>query len=439
VTRLRLKACLTAPGASLQTESSAGAAGMLSRRRELWLLFTLAGIQFTHILDFMIMLPLGPQFTALFGITDAQFGLLVSSYTLAAGASGLIASTYIDRFSRKRLLLTLYVLFGLATLACGLAPGYAALMAARIAAGLFGGVLSALSQTIVGDVIPFERRGRAMGIVMTSFSVSTVAGVPLGLFLAAHLNWHAPFFGIAALCGILAVFAALTLPVLDAHLARAGRLSAWGGIRQVLAERNHQKAFAFSGLLMFAGFTVIPYITIYLQSNTGLRADQVPYVYLCGGAATLFSARWFGRMTDRVGKVQTFRRVAVAALFPMVAITLLGQVPLALIFAVSMLLFMFLSGRMIPGMAILTSAANPSLRGTFMTLNAAVQSAGMGAAAFVGGQLISRDAQGQVQNYWMAACVGVLATLGALWLAGKLTLHGAVAPAVPATAGSRKT
>jgi predicted MFS family arabinose efflux permease len=297
----------------LQTQPSAGASGTLSRRRELWLLFTLAGIQFTHILDFMIMMPLGPQFTALFGISDAQFGLLVSAYTLAAGASGLVASTYIDRFGRKRLLLTLYGLFALATLACGLAQGYGALMAARIAAGVFGGVLSALSQTIVGDVIPFERRGRAMGIVMTSFSVSTVAGVPLGLFLAAHLNWHAPFFGIAALCAILAVFAALTLPVLDAHLVRAGRPSTWGGIRQVLADRNHQKAFLFSGMLMFAGFTVIPYITIFMQSNAGLRADQVPYVYLCGGIVTLFSARWFGRMTDRAGKVQTFRRLAVAA------------------------------------------------------------------------------------------------------------------------------
>ena len=412
----------------MQTQPSAGASGTLSRRRELWLLFTLAGIQFTHILDFMIMMPLGPQFTALFGISDAQFGLLVSAYTLAAGASGLVASTYIDRFGRKRLLLTLYGLFALATLACGLAQGYGALMAARIAAGVFGGVLSALSQTIVGDVIPFERRGRAMGIVMTSFSVSTVAGVPLGLFLAAHLNWHAPFFGIAALCAILAVFAALTLPVLDAHLVRAGRPSTWGGIRQVLADRNHQKAFLFSGMLMFAGFTVIPYITIFMQSNAGLRADQVPYVYLCGGIVTLFSARWFGRMTDRAGKVQTFRRLAVAAMFPMVAITLLGRVPLVVVFTVSTLLFMCLSGRMIPGMAILSSAANPALRGTFMTLNASVQSAGMGVAAFVGGQLISRDAQGQVQNYWMAACVGVLASLVTMWLAGKLTLHGAVPP-----------
>ena len=174
----------------------------MTPRRELWLLLTLAGIQFSHVLDFMILMPLGPQLNVIFGINDAQFGLLVSAYTLAAGASGLMASLYIDRFGRKRLLLALYVLFAGATLACGLAPGYGFLLGARIAAGLFGGVLAALVQTIVGDIIPFERRGRAMGVVMTSFSVSTVAGVPLGLFLAAQLGWHAPFFLIAGPCVI---------------------------------------------------------------------------------------------------------------------------------------------------------------------------------------------------------------------------------------------
>lgn len=180
------------------------AASALSRRRELWLLLTLAGIQFTHILDFMIMMPLGPQFTKLFAISDASFGLLVSAYTLAAGLSGLLAATYLDKFDRKKLLLVLYALFGSATLACGLAPDYPSLMSARVLAGVFGGVLSALTQTVVADVIPFERRGRAMAIVMTSFSVSTVAGVPAGLFLAAHLSWHAPFLALPqglACCG----------------------------------------------------------------------------------------------------------------------------------------------------------------------------------------------------------------------------------------------
>lgn len=397
----------------------------LTPRRERWLLLTLAGIQFTHILDFMIMMPLGPQFTTLFGISNAQFGLLVSAYTLSAGLSGLMAATYIDRFSRKRLLLTMYSLFGLATLACGLAPDYLSLMLARVAAGLFGGVLSALSQTIVADVIPFERRGRAMSVVMTSFSVSTVAGVPLGLFLAAHLSWHAPFFGIALLVGFLALGAWQTLPRLDAHLHHPERVSVWRGIGQVLAEPNHLKAFGVSGLMMFAGFTVIPYITIYLQANAGMRSDEVPWIYLCGGLATLLSARYFGRLTDRVGKVRVFQRLALAVTVPLMATTLSQGLPLWGLLAISTLLFTVMSGRMIPGMAMISSAVEPRLRGTFMTLNSAMQSASMGLAALVAGLIIGRDAQGQLTGYWVAGVLGVLASVMSVWLAGRLRLHGA--------------
>jgi predicted MFS family arabinose efflux permease len=399
----------------------------LTPRRERWLLFTLAGIQFTHILDFMIMMPLGPQFTALFGISNAQFGLLVSAYTLSAGFSGLMAATYIDRFSRKQLLLTMYSLFGLATLACALAPDYVWLMVARVAAGLFGGVLSALSQTIVADVIPFDRRGRAMSVVMTSFSVSTVAGVPLGLFLAAHFNWHAPFVGIAALVGLLALGAWQTLPRLDAHLHHPERVSVWRGIGQVLVEPNHLKAFAVSGLMMFAAFTVIPYITIYLQSNAGMQASEVPWIYLCGGVATLLSARYFGRLTDRVGKVRMFQRLALAVTVPLMATTLSQGLPLWGLLAISTLFFTVMSGRMIPGMAMISSAALPRLRGTFMTLNSAVQSASMGLAALVAGLIIGRDAQGQLTLYWVAGLLGVVASLLSVWLAGHLRLHGAPA------------
>ncbi len=403
----------------------------LTPQRELWLLITLAGIQFTHILDFMIMMPLGPQFTQLFAITDAQFGMLVSAYTLAGGLSGFLASAYIDRFGRKRLLLVLYGLFALATLACGLAPTYMTLMMARIAAGVFGGVLSALSQTIVGDVIPFERRGRAMSIVMTSFSVATVAGVPAGLFLAAHLGWHSAFFGIALLCALFLCFAAWTLPLLDAHLGASTDSSAVQRIRVVLADANHQRAFVFSSLMMFAGFMVIPYITIYMQTNVGMRPDQIPYVYLCGGIGTLLTARWVGRLTDLRGKLQTFRVFAIAVVFPMLAITLMPRAPVMMVLTVSTLFFMCMSGRMIPGMAIITSAANPALRGTFMTINAAIQSAAMGLAALIGGSLISRDAQGLLQNYWMAAVVGGCASLLAVFVATRLRLHSMAAPVAP--------
>jgi predicted MFS family arabinose efflux permease len=377
----------------------------------------------------MIMMPLGPQFTALFGISNAQFGLLVSAYTLSAGFSGLMAATYIDRFGRKQLLLSMYSLFGLATLACAFAPDYVWLMVARVAAGLFGGVLSALSQTIVADVIPFERRGRAMSVVMTSFSVSTVAGVPLGLFLAAHFNWHAPFVGIAALVGLLALGAWQTLPRLDAHLHHPERVSVWRGIGQVLAEPNHLKAFAVSGLMMFAAFSVIPYITIYLQSNAGMQASEVPWIYLCGGVATLLSARYFGRLTDRVGKVQMFQRLALAVTVPLMATTLSQGLPLWGLLAISTLFFTLMSGRMIPGMAMISSAVEPRLRGTFMTLNSAVQSASMGMAALVAGLIIGRDTQGQLTLYWVAGLLGVVASLLSVWLAGHLRLHGAPAQA----------
>jgi predicted MFS family arabinose efflux permease len=387
------------------------------------LLLTLAGIQFTHILDFMIMMPLGPQLTRLFGISDAQFGLLVSAYTFAAGASGLAASTYLDRFDRKKLLLVLYMLFALATLACGLASSYAFLMGARVAAGLFGGVLTALSQTIVADAVPFERRGRAMGVVMSSFSVSTVAGVPGSLWVASHFGWHWPFILIAMLSAAFAVAAHFSLPALRGHLTQGGP-GALEGIVRVLKQPNHLRAMLFTGLMMFTGFTVIPYITIYLQANVGLSDLEIPWMYLCGGLATLVTARLIGRWADHHGKVRVFTWMASTVAVPLFALTLLPAVSLWVVLLVSSLMFVLMSGRMIPGMALVTSAADPALRGTFMALNSAVQSVAMGAAAFVGGLIIERDAAGLVQRYWLAALVGVAASLLSIAMARTLRLHG---------------
>ena len=233
-----------------------------------------------------------------------------------------------------------------------------------------------------------------------------------------------------------ALLAAATLPRLEAHLG-GERHSSLGGIAQVLVDRNHQRAFLFSGLMMFAGFTVIPYLTLYMTANVGLRQDQIPYIYLCGGVVTLFTARLFGRMTDRYGKVPTFRWLALVNMLPMLIVTLVGGLPLAAVLVATTLLFMFMSGRMIPGMAIVTSAAQPRLRGTFMTLNASMQSAAMGLASFIGGQLISRDGHGLVAGYWQSALVGMAATLATVWLAPRLLLHGAPAAPIAAVAAAK--
>jgi predicted MFS family arabinose efflux permease len=400
----------------------------LTPKRERWLLLTLASIQFTSVLDFMIMMPLGPQLTELFRISASEFGFLVSAYTFSAGLSGLLAATYIDRFGRKRMMLTLYPLFGAAALACSFAPTFAWLMVARVASGFFGGVLMALSQTIVAEVIPFERRGRAMGVVMTSFSVATVAGVPLALFLASHFNWHAPFLAIALMVSVCALGAAKTLPSLKGHLAAHpigdSAPNMLANLRLVLVDPNHLRAYAMSASMVFAGFAVIPYIALYLQGNAGFKPEQIPYVYLTGGICTLISARLIGHWSDRAGKAYAFRRLALLMPLPLLAMTLSADLPMVGVLLVSSVLFVVMSGRMIPGMALIGAAADPRRRGSFMTLNSAVQSLAMGLAALVGGQILGRDGNGHLTHYWIAALLGGGASLLSFVLASKLRLHG---------------
>ena len=400
----------------------------LTPKRERWLLLTLASIQFTSVLDFMIMMPLGPQLTELFGISASEFGFLVSAYTFSAGLSGLLAATYIDRFGRKRMMLTLYPLFGAAALACSFAPTFAWLLVARVASGFFGGVLMALSQTIVAEVIPFERRGRAMGVVMTSFSVATVAGVPLALFLASHFNWHAPFLAIALMVSVCALGAAKTLPSLKGHLAAHpsgdSAPNMLANLRLVLVDPNHLRAYAMSASMVFAGFAVIPYIALYLQGNAGFKPEQIPYVYLTGGICTLISARLIGHWSDRAGKAYAFRRLALLMPLPLLAMTLSADLPMVGVLLVSSILFVVMSGRMIPGMALIGASADPRRRGSFMTLNSAVQSLAMGLAALVGGQILGRDGNGHLTHYWIAALLGGGASLLSFVLASKLRLHG---------------
>lgn len=401
------------------------ATAQLTPQQERWLLWSLAAVQFTHIVDFMVMMPLGPQLTKLFQLTDAQFGVLVSAYSLAAGASGLLASLVIDRFDRLRALLVLYAGFALATLACGLADTYVNLMLARVAAGVFGGVLGALVQTIVGDAIPFERRGAAMGIIMSAFSLSTVAGVPASLWIASQWGWHLPFIVIALASAAVWLAVWRTVPALPGHAHEAGGTTALQRLRGVVANINHWRAFGLSALMVMGSFSIIPYITIYTTSNLGLKQEQVPLIYLVGGVATFFTARLWGRLSDRWGKAQTFRALSIVAVLPMLALTHLTSQSLWVLLLVTTGFFIFVSGRMVPGMALLTAAPPPALRGGFMSVNSALQSAAMGLAAWIGGALISRSPTGSVVGYEYTGWLALATTVLLVWGVGHLRLHTA--------------
>jgi predicted MFS family arabinose efflux permease len=271
-----------------------------------------------------------------------------------------------------------------------------------------------------------------MSVVMTSFSVATVAGVPLALFLVSHFNWHAPFLATACMVSVLVVVALNTLPSLKGHLQAPApgdaTLSLLANLRLVLVDPTHLRAFAMSVCMVSTGFVVVPYITLYLQFNAGFSTDQIPYVYLFGGISTLISARFIGLWSDRAGKAHAFRRLALIMPLPLLAMTLSAGLPQWAILAISSVLFVVMSGRMIPGMALIGAAADPRRRGSFMTLNSAVQSLSMGLAAMVGGQILGMDANGNLTHYWVAALIGGGASLLSFVMAAKLRLHGASNP-----------
>ena len=395
----------------------------LTQKRERYLLLTLSGIQFSHILDFMIMMPLGPILMREFGISTHQFGFLVASYSFSAALAGLLASTFVDKFERKRLLLTIFTLFGAATLACGLAPSYAMLLFARGLAGAFGGIMGAMVQTLVGDLIPFERRATASGIISAAFSLSTVAGVPLSLWLANRFAWRAPFILIAGITALFLVIAQRSLPDVRHHLSAEKRAHPFSAMFDVLNDANHLRALLFTMLLLFSGFTVIPYITVYAVSNVGIALNDIPYVYLAGGAATLFTSRRIGRIADARGKMKIYRILAFAATLPLFAVTHIGSAPLWLWVLCTTTFFVLVSGRMIPAMAIITSAALPKLRGTFMSLNAAMQQLASGLAAMLAGLITAQSTTGQLVGYDKVGYVAIAANLLAIAFVSRIVMH----------------
>jgi predicted MFS family arabinose efflux permease len=392
-----------------------------SQRKERFFLFALAGIQFTHILDFMIMMPLGPEFISALNINTHQFGLLLSSYTFAAAIAGIFATYYVDRFERRQLLLSLYACFIVATLACGLAPSYETLFIARAFAGAFGGILGSLVQTIVADSIPFERRGKALGTVMAAFSVSTVAGVPLSLFLAHHitfLGWRAPFVFIALISLLILYLGYRNIPKITGHLDHVHEGSRMSQILKILLAHQHIKAFIFMAFIMITGFSVIPYIALYLTSNVGINSSYISLIYLCGGIATLMSSRFIGHMADQYGKVKVFRFLAVVSLVPLLVTTNLPVTPLWLVLINSTAFFILVSGRMIPAMAMVSQVVENKIRGTFMSLIGSVQMFASGIATVFAGMVVTIGADGKMEHYNIVGYGAAFCGLITIWLVG---------------------
>jgi predicted MFS family arabinose efflux permease len=400
--------------------------------REKLLLLTLAAIQFTTILDFVIIIPLGPQYISGFHIVERQFGLIVSAYGIAAGISGLAAGFFLDRFDRKKALVWLYLGFTMGTLFCAMSPTYPLLVASRFVAGMFGGVVGALILSIVGDVIPMERRGAAMGLVMSAFSVSSIVGVPLGLMLADAYSWHIPFYALAVLSALVLAVAIYITPSLRDHLQHATDEHPVARTWRVMMHPDHRRAYLFMAVTTCAGFMIFPYIPVYLERNAGLGQHQLKWLYVCGGLCTVFSMNWVGRWSDRSGKLKVFTIASLSTAAPILLLTNLPRVPLWVIIVTFTLMMICMSARMVPAMAMMTGAVAARDRGGFMSINSSVQQISMALTAYVAGAIIGQADDGRMTHFPINGLISIFCAYSCIYLARFLRIPKERAVAEPA-------
>ena len=391
--------------------------------KEKILLLTLAVIQFSHITDFMILMPLGPQLMDAFNILPSQFALLVSTYTFSAGTSGFIGAFFNDRFDRRKAILIMGAGFAIGTLACGFAQTYYWLLITRSITGLFGGVMGALVLSIVGDAIPNERRASAMGMVMAAFSVASVVGVPAGLFLADLSDWHTPFVVLGILAFLTLIPMAIYIPSMTAHISNhETKPSPLQIIRNVTSNRNQILALVFGSVIMFSHFSIVPFISPYLTTNVGFNDSQIKYIYLVGGALTVFSSPFIGRMADKYGRSKVFTFTVIAASVPIFFLTQIGETPIGLVLIITALFFVFGAGRMVPSTAMVTSSVKPQNRGSFMSFNASFRQLTNGVAAFFAGMIITIGEDGLYHNYDLVGYFAIAMGVVSIFISRKITV-----------------
>ena len=381
------------------------------------LIVLLASINFTHILDFVIIMPLGKQLITELQITPGQFGYIVSAYGLAACVAGITAATVVDRFDRRSVLLFNYAGFTISTLACGLAPDYTWLLVARALAGAFGGVTSSAILAVIGDVFPNERRGVAIGAVTSAFAVASIVGLPAGLMLATHFGRGYPFLALAALSVPIWIAAFVRLPSLTAHRERVSG-NIWSELRTVVTHPNHLRSFAFMFALVMGTFTIVPFLAPYLELNCGATRAEVAVVYSIAGFFTLIGMNVVGYLTDRFGQRRVFLVMASGSILMTLAITNMPAWGLAVYAAGATGFMVTAAGRIIPAQAMMIGSSPAALRGRFMNLNNAVSHMATGIAPLIAGAIITQtNESGPLVGYPIAGLVAVAFGTTALGLA----------------------
>lgn len=362
---------------------------------EWFIIAVLTFLQFTVILDFMVLSPLSAILIPEMKITPSQFSLVVSAYAFSAGASGLLAAGFADKFDRKRLLMFFYAGFVLGTMFCALATSYEFLLMARIFTGIFGGVIGSIVFAIITDLFRLEVRGRVMGFVQMAFAVSQVLGLPIGLALANRFDWHAPFWlvvGISVPAG--AIIMLYMRPVAD-HLQLKSSANPFVHLLKAATKADHLKGFAASALLATGGYMLMPLGAAYGTQNLGLTKEELVPLYAVTGIFTMFFGPLAGRLADKMGKIRVFMVGCIIAMGMVGWYTNLGITPLWVVIFIQVILFAGLTARMIAASALITAVPDPKDRGAFMGINSSIQQISGGIAAIIAGLIVVQEGSGK--------------------------------------------
>jgi predicted MFS family arabinose efflux permease len=398
--------------------------------KERILLLLLACINFTHILDFMILMPLGNYLMPYFHTSPRQFTVLVSSYTISAAISGFVSAFFVNNYDRKRILLYGYVGFVIGTLACGFAPTYQLLLIARTIAGLFGGLIGAQVISIVSDTFSYERRGMAMGAIMSAFAIASTFGVPFALYLANHFSWHAPFRLVGFLGVLIIPMIVRWVPTMAHHLQHRTEEPLLNVLTHVLEDKKQSMALVFSAMVMFGHFLIIPFINPYLEFNNGYSKEITPLIYLVGGIASFIAATILGRLSDKTGKLKTFVVCALLALPLIFGITHVTKINYMFVLALFAAWFIVATGRGVTAQAMISNVVKPAYRGSFQSFNSSMQQLGTGLASITTGLIVQEGAGKKILHYDWVGYLSMTVLLGAVFM-GKLVFKNFEATVIP--------
>ncbi len=379
-------------------------------------IFILAITQFTVILDFMVMAPLGDLLIKSMNMHASSFGIVVSAYAFSAGISGLLTAGFADKYDRKKLLLFFYTGFIVGTILCGIANTFYTLVAARIITGLFGGVIGSISMAIITDLFALEKRGRVMGFVQMGFGASQVLGIPIGLYIATKMGWEAPFLFIAGLAMLIAVLIAMRLKPVDAHLGMKMQKNAITHLMHTLQKKPYRIGFLATAVLSVGGFMMMPYGTVFAVNNLGISNEQLPFLFMASGLSSLLIMPIIGKMSDRMSKYKLFTGATIWLMVICLIYTNLSVTPFMAVLVINIFMMMGIMSRMVPSSALISAVPEMHDRGAFMSINASLQQIAGGIAATIAGLIVHQQHKSSpLENYeivgYAVAAISLLSIL----------------------------